>query len=95
MISKSKWGGEIFLSHRTEHSKGVCILSIHALKLSKTDYGFNSNTERMMLHSFLYQNIFSKIEAEICEILSKNKAEAEILKRIDIILRVKTSEYNT
>ena len=43
---------------------------------------------------FLYKNVFYKnIEAEICEILKyfKNKAKAEILKRIDIILCVETS----
>ena len=43
---------------------------------------------------FFYKNIFYKnIEAEICEILRcfKNKAEAEILKRIDAILCVETS----
>ena len=43
---------------------------------------------------FFYKNMFYKnIEAEICDILRifKNKAEAEILKRIDIILCVETS----
>ena len=47
-----------------------------------------------VIYSFFYKNIFYKnIEAEICEILRifKNKAEAEILKRIDIILCVETS----
>ena len=48
----------------------------------------------LIVHSFFYKNIFDKnIEAEICEILEyfKNKAKAEILKRIDIILCVETS----
>ena len=42
---------------------------------------------------FFYKNIFYKnIDAEICEILRhfNNKAEAEVLKRIDIILCVET-----
>ena len=48
MIWKSEWGGEIFFSHGTKHSKGVCIL-IHPSLRSKIDYVFNSNTGRMVL----------------------------------------------
>ena len=47
---------------------------------------------------FFCKNTFYKnIEAEIFEILRifKNKAEAEILKRIDIILCVETSSVKT
>ena len=36
MIWKSEWGGEIFFSHGTKHSKGVCIL-IHPTMQSKID----------------------------------------------------------
>ena len=45
---KGGWGGEIFLSHGTKHSKGVCIF-IHPSIWSKIDYVFSRNSGRMVL----------------------------------------------
>ena len=42
IIWKNEWGGEIFFSHGTNHSKGVCILinpTIHC----QVDYCYSNN----------------------------------------------------
>ena len=74
------------------HEGGVLNAANHNVRPPNV-YHFEMRT----LFSF-YKNIFYKnIEAEICEILNehfKNKAEAEILKRIDIILCWNTCKYN-
>ena len=42
IIWKNEWGGEVFFSHGTKHSKGVCIL-LHPTVQNKIDYSFISD----------------------------------------------------
>jgi len=48
IIWKNEWGGEIFFSHGTRHSKGVCILinpSFHC----QVDYCYSNKSGRIVL----------------------------------------------
>ena len=48
IIWKNEWGGEIFFSHGTKHSKGVCIL-LHPTIQNKIDYSFSDKAGRIVL----------------------------------------------
>jgi len=48
IIWKNEWGGEIFSSHGTKHSKGVCIL-LHPTVQNMIDYSFSDKAGRIML----------------------------------------------
>ena len=48
IIWKNEWGGEIFFSHGTKHSKGVCIL-LHPTVQNKIDYSFSDKAGRIVL----------------------------------------------
>ena len=48
IIWKNQWGGEIFFSHGTRHSKGVCIL-LHPTVQNKIDYSFSDKAGRIVL----------------------------------------------
>ena len=47
-IWKNEWGGEIFFSHGTNHSKGVCILINPAIHC-QVDYCYSNNSGRIVL----------------------------------------------
>ena len=47
-IWKNEWGGEIFFSHGTNHSKGVCILINPAIHC-QVDYCNSNNSGRIVL----------------------------------------------
>ena len=47
-IWKNEWGGEIFFSHGTNHSKGVCIL-INPAFHCQVDYCYSNNSGRIVL----------------------------------------------
>ena len=48
IIWKNEWGGEIFFSHGSRHSKGVCIL-LHPTVQNKIDYSFSDKAGRIVL----------------------------------------------
>ena len=48
IIWKNEWGGEIFFSHGTKHSKVVCIL-LHPTVQKKIDYSFSDKVGRIVL----------------------------------------------
>ena len=48
IIWKNEWGGEIFFSHGSRHSKGVCIL-LHPTVQNKIDYLFSDKAGRIVL----------------------------------------------
>ena len=73
MIWKSEWGGEIFFSHGTKHSKGVCIL-IHPSLRSKIDYVFNSNTGRMVLITME----FNSLKLSLCNVYAPNNQSEQL-----------------
>ena len=47
-IWKKEWGGELFFSHGTKHSKGVCIL-INPIAQLQVDYLYSNNSGRIVL----------------------------------------------
>ena len=47
-IWKKEWGGELFFSHGTKHSKGVCIL-INPTAQLQVDYLYSNNSGRIVL----------------------------------------------
>ena len=47
-IWRNEWGGELFFSHGTTHSKGVCIL-INPVSQPKIDYYYASDSGRIVL----------------------------------------------
>ena len=73
MIWKSEWGGEIFFSHGTKHSKGVCIL-IHPTMQSKIDCIFNSNTGRMVLIAME----FNSLKLSLCNVYAPNNQSEQL-----------------
>ena len=48
IIWENEWGGEIFFSHGSRHSKGVCIL-LHPTVQNKIDYSFSDKAGRIVL----------------------------------------------
>lgn len=48
IIWKNEWGGDIFFSHGSRHSKGVCIL-LHPTVQNKIDYSFSDKAGRIVL----------------------------------------------
>ena len=47
-IWRKEWGGELFFSHGTKHSKGVCIL-INPFVQPKVDYSYANDSGRIVL----------------------------------------------
>ena len=41
-VWRKEWGGELFFSHGTKHSKGVCIL-INPTEQFQVDYSYSNN----------------------------------------------------
>ena len=91
MIWKSEWGGEIFFSHGTKHSKGVCIL-IHPSMRGKIDYVFNSNTGRMVLIAME----FNSLKLSLCNVYAPNNQSEQLnfLQELNNVL-IDKSELST
>ena len=47
-VWKKEWGGEVFFSHGTKHSKGVCIL-INPTAQIQVNYSYSDNSGRIVL----------------------------------------------
>ena len=47
-VWKKEWGGELFFSHGTKHSKGVCIL-INPTAQIQVNYSYSDNSGRIVL----------------------------------------------
>ena len=45
-VWKKEWGGELFFSHGTKHSKGVCIL-INPTVQTQVDYSYSNYSGRI------------------------------------------------
>ena len=67
IIWKNEWGGEIFFSHGTNHSKGVCILinpTIHC----QVDYCYSNESGRIVL----IRITFGSKKLSLCNIYAPN-----------------------
>ena len=47
-IWKKEWGGELFFSHGTKHSKGVCFL-VNPIMQLQVEYQYSNNSGRIVL----------------------------------------------
>ena len=60
IIWRNEWGGKIFFSHGTKHSKGVCIL-INPLVQERIDYSFSDKSGRIVLINYYSGQLFNVI----------------------------------
>ena len=67
IIWKNEWGGEIFFSHGTNHSKGVCIL-INPITPSQVDYCYSNNSGRIVLITIT----FGSQKLSLCNVYAPN-----------------------
>ena len=54
---KNEWGGEIYFSHGTRHSKGVCILFDPSIEANKVKYFLSDNSGRIVLINLNYNGM--------------------------------------
>ena len=75
---KNEWGGEMFFSHGTRHSKGTCILLNPAIEDSKIKKFLSDNLGRIVLINL----ILNGLELSLCNIYAPND-QAEQLRFIE------------
>ena len=66
-IWRKEWGGELFFSHGTKHSKGVCIL-INPFVQPKVDYSYANDSGRIVLITIT----FNGQKLSLCNIYAPN-----------------------
>ena len=66
-IWRNEWGGEIFFSHGTKHSKSVCIL-IHPSVQDKINYSFSDKSGRILLITIVINSLI----LSLCNIYAPN-----------------------
>ena len=66
-IWKNEWGGDMFFSHGTNHSGGVCIL-LHPTMTFQMEYSFRNNTGRIVLITIL----LNSMKLSLCNISAPN-----------------------
>ena len=72
-IWRNEWGGEIFFSHGTRHSKGVRIL-IHPSVREKVDFVFTDNLGRIVLITI----VISSLKLLLCNIYTPNNQTEQL-----------------
>ena len=75
---KNEWGGEMFFSHGTRHSKGTCILLNPVIEDSKIKNSLSDNSGRIVLINL----ILNGLELSLCNIYAPNE-QAEQLRFIE------------
>ena len=73
IIWRNEWGGKIFFSHGTKHSKGVCIL-INPLVQDKIDYCFNDKSGRIVLITIAINSLM----LSLCNIYAPNNQAEQL-----------------
>jgi len=77
IIWRNEWGGKIFFSHGTKHSKGVCIL-IHPSVQDKIEYSFSNKFRRIVLITI----VINSLMLSLCNIYApNNQGEQQIFAR--------------
>ena len=72
-IWRNEWGGEIFFSHGTRHSKGVCIL-IHPLVRDKVEFSFTDKLGRIVLITI----VINSLKLSLCNIYAPNNQTEQL-----------------
>ena len=90
-IWRNEWGGEIFFSHGTKHSKGVCIL-IHPSVQEKINYSFSDKSGRIVLITI----VINSLMLSLCNIYAPNNLgeQLEFLQELNNCL-IEKSELTT
>ena len=90
-IWRNEWGGEIFFSHGTKHSKGVCIL-IHPSVQDKINYSFSDKSGRIVLITI----VINSLMLSLCDIYAPNNLgeQLEFLQELNNCL-IDKSELTT
>ena len=91
VIWKNEWGGDMFFSHGTNHSKGVCIL-LHPTMTCQIEYSFRNNTGRLVLITIL----LNSMKLSLCNIYAPNSQteQLEFLQELNNCL-IDKSEFST
>ena len=72
-IWRNEWGGKIFFSHGTRHSKGVCIL-IHSSVRDKVEFIFTDKLGRIELITI----VINSLKLSLCNIYAPNNQTEQI-----------------
>jgi exonuclease III len=90
-IWRNEWGGKIFFSHGTKHSKGVCIL-IHPSVQDKIEYSFSDKFGRIVLITI----VINSLMLSLCNIYAPNNQgeQLEFLQELNNCL-IDKSELTT
>ena len=72
-IWRNEWGGEIFFSHGTRHSKGVCIL-IHPSVRDKVEFIFTDKLGRIVLITI----VINSLKVSLCNIYAPNNQSEQL-----------------
>ena len=72
-VWRKEWGGEVFFSHGSTHSRGVCILVDPSTKI-KVDYSFTDNSGRIVLITLN----FDCLRLSLCNIYAPNNVSEQL-----------------
>lgn len=73
IIWKNEWGGDIFYSHGTKHSKGVCILIDTTMQI-KVENIFRDNSGRIVLITIVHNSV----KLSLCNIYAPNSLAEQL-----------------
>ena len=72
-VWRKEWGGVVFFSHGSKHSRGVCILVDPSNKF-KVDYSFTDNCGRIVLITLN----FDCLRLSLCNIYAPNNVSEQL-----------------
>ena len=72
-VWRNEWGGAVFFSHGSKHSRGVCILVDPSTKI-KVDYSFTDNCGRIVLITLN----FHCLRLSLCNIYAPNNLSEQL-----------------
>ena len=87
-IWRKEWGGELFFSHGTKHSKGVCILINPTMQL-QVECPYSNNSGRIVLNTISLNGQ----KVTLCNIYAPNDQanQLQFLKNLTTVLLTKQS----
>lgn len=81
---RKEWDGEIFFSHGSRHSRGVCILIDPGVKVDKMECHFNDASGRIVLITL----ILNDLKLSLCNIYAPNNHadQLEFIRQLNSLL---------
>ena len=79
-VWRNEWGGEIYFSHGTSHSKGVCILINRVVK-EKVTFTFSDSDGRIILINLTYNGL----KLSFCNIHAPNDHTQQVSSILKLI----------